>query len=110
MNTTDCEGKLAKPNTKYGYIESPKEIIAYLKAGCEIKQIGFNKTHIEGPTPAYWLKPPGVLTWEVRLHEVHVRALETLELITVDSGDGKCWFSRADFSVPSLKSAQDSAS
>ena len=95
--------ELEKPRTKYGYIELPKEILSYLKAGCQIKQIGQNKRCNFDRTPEYWLINP--MTWEVRLHESHVRALETLELITVDSGTGGSWFSKANFSIPKLQPA-----
>lgn len=99
--TIKSTDKLTRPETKYGYIESPKEILAYLKARCEIKQIGRNKQCIDGKTPEYWLIAPA-MAWEIRLHEIHVRAMETLELINVDSGDGTSWFSRANFSIPNI--------
>ncbi len=91
---------LKQPATKYGYIESPKDILAYLKSGCEIKQIRRDK-RFPDDLVEYWLVAPG-MSWQYRLHEVHVKALETLELVIVDSGNGNTWFSRANFSIPSV--------
>lgn len=95
-------GKLTKPETDCGYLKSPKLILAYLKAGCEIKQIGHDRRFFSDKVPEYWLIAPG-LAWEIRLLEHHVKALETLDLICLDSGSGNAWyFSKADFSIPSL--------
>lgn len=92
--------KLKPPATKYGYIESPKAILAYLKAGCEIRQIGRDRRCSDDITE-YWIVAPG-MAWEARLHEVHVKALETLELVRVDSCSGNTWFSRENFSIPTI--------
>jgi hypothetical protein len=99
--TIEDADRLKKPKTKYGYIESPKYIISYLKAGCEIRQTGKDRLSFDDRTPEYSLVSPG-MAWVVRLHEIHVRALETLELIIVDSCGGGVWYSRANFSIPSI--------
>ena len=66
--------KLKQPVTKYGYIESPKDLFAYLKAGCEIKQIGRDRTTLEGRYPEYWLIAPGLI-WKLDCMKLMLRLL-----------------------------------
>ncbi|WP_196161778.1 hypothetical protein [Reinekea sp. G2M2-21] len=90
--------KISNPN-------DPKLVLAYLKAGCEIEQIGRDLTFY-GKQPTYSLKPPGQL-WECSLKPEIVVALETLKLIEVDSGNGTTYWSKADFSLPEIPTAKN---
>lgn len=92
---------LPKPALERGYLASPKTLLAYLKMGCEIQQVGCDQRSQNDPAPDYFLV--NGMYWEVPVHPRHAQALETLELITLDCGDGKNWYSRASFSVPALE-------
>lgn len=86
-------------------VASPKQLLGYLKAGCEIKQVGQNEQPLR-TKPKYYLIAPN-LQWEFELDSEHVKALETLELIAVDcsvaSSEGCYWMSKADFAIPDIK-------
>ena len=101
---------LEKPTCHHPYsnvVASPKQLLGYLKAGCEIKQVGQNENPllIRPQFPKYYLVAPN-LQWEYELEPAHVKALETLELISVvcsvSSAEGDCWMSKADFSIPAI--------
>lgn len=84
-------------------VASPKQILSYLKQGCEIKQIGDNPRISDGkPLPKYYLLSPHQ-QWEFELDREHVLALEKLELITVDCCGGNYWISKANFSCPVIE-------
>ena len=85
-------------------VASPKQILAYLKQGCEIKQVGQNRRFINDctPMPKYFLIAPN-LQWEFELDSKHVQALETLELIQVDCCGGNYWLSKASLDIPKIE-------
>lgn len=85
-------------------VSSPKQILAYLKQGCEIKQVGQSPRFLNDgkPLPKYYLLAPN-LQWEFELDPKHVQALETLELITVDCCGGNYWLSKASLNIPAIQ-------
>lgn len=97
--------RLPKPELKpfSKYVASPKQLMAYLKLGCEVKQVGQN--HIPGTNdhPLYYLIAPD-LQWEVELLPKHVQALEALELIEVDCSVDNYWISKQSFEIPKVRS------
>lgn len=94
------------PDTKgwQNTVAYPKQLLAYLKAGCEIKQVGENRRYLNDgkPDPKYYLIAPN-LQWEFELEPRHVQALETLELISVDCCGGNYWISKENFNIPAIK-------
>lgn len=85
-------------------VASPKQILAYIKQGCEIKQVGDNPRFLNDskPIPKYYLLAPNQ-QWEYELEPKHVQALETLELITVDCCGGNYWVSKASLDIPKIE-------
>lgn len=87
-------------------IESPKELLAYLKMGCELKQIGCNALPGDKRQPIYRLTAP-FQQWEVGVASCHAVALETLGLVEVDCCGGNYWISKGNFELPVIaKTAQ----
>lgn len=74
---------LPEPNYKryYRVIESPVQLLEYIKEGCEIKQVG--QGGLFETTPEYYLIDKDH-KWDCQVYPKHVLALEALELIEVD--------------------------
>lgn len=101
---------LPLPETKgwKNTVAHPKDLLAYLNLGCEIKQVGADKRYLSDADPIYYLIAPN-MQWEFQLEARHVQALEALQLIRVYSGDGYCWISKADFNIPVINKLPESS-
>lgn len=94
---------LVKPELKDGYVKSPKMLLAYLKEGCELRQIGKNRQLTTDKYPEYYLVVPGQ-AWTVRVHPAHAESLEALDLVSVENcSGGEIWHSKIDLSLPALE-------
>lgn len=94
---------LVKPELKDGYVSSPKVLLAYLKEVCELRQVGKSWRTTADKTPDYYLVVPGQ-AWEVRVHPSQAQALETLNLVSIDSSSGdEIWNSTIDLSLPAVE-------
>lgn len=93
---------LRKPELTNGSLSDPKALIAYLKAGCEIRQVGFDGKPGSSHFPEHFLLAPNAV-WQVRVKADHVNALETLGLLQIDSQRETEWLSRLNVSLPTLQ-------
>jgi len=89
-----------------GFVAYPKDILAYLKAGCGIKQLGMDQRYQSTPSSAFLLFAP-MEKWEVRVNPDHVRAMEKLDLLEIDSAAGNTWYLKGSFSIPCVFSGQE---